>query len=292
MLSKYIDTLMRSARNQLSSTIQTSSAIDELTLSAEHVISIIHQQTENVSKNRQFSQEMMKQMEDMADHMEQLQGLARESAERASVGENTINQAVVAMQEIRKQADRITEIVSLITDISDQTNLLSLNASIEAARAGEGGRGFAVVADEISRLADRTAQSVKEIESLIKLTNDAVQNGSDQFSKSAGNFSDIIQRVTRIDQSTSSMMTTVHEQLERAGTITVNTKKVTEIAEEIERRSHDQKKAMVVINDDIQGVSQRSQAVGVSSEDLSKLILRLNVQAEQLEKMASQFKVK
>ncbi len=292
MLSKHIDTLMNSAQNQLSSTIQTSTSIDELVSSSEHVVAIIQQQTENVAKNREFSQAMMTQMEQMAKQMEQLQSMARESAERASVGEYNINQAVEAMQEIRKQADRITEIISLITDISDQTNLLSLNAAIEAARAGEGGRGFAVVADEISRLADRTGQSVKEIESLIKLTNTAVQNGSDQFSKSAGNFSDIIQRVTHIDQSTTSMMGSVQEQLEQAGTISVNTQKVTEIAKEIESRSHDQKKAMEFINDDIQGVSQRSQAVGVSSEDLSKLIMKLNVQAELLEKMANQFKVK
>jgi methyl-accepting chemotaxis protein len=119
---------------------------------------------------------------------------SRSAAENASQGGNIVAETIKGMQRITDQvrssaksigalatsADRIGEIINVIDDIADQTNLLALNAAIEAARAGEQGRGFAVVADEVRKLAERTGKATGEISEMIKSvqqqTEDAVKS--------------------------------------------------------------------------------------------------------------------
>lgn len=122
--------------------------------------------------------------------------LANESMTVVEEGNNQMIHLLDAMEIIKKQADDISNIIQVINSISEQTKLLSLNASIEAARAGEQGKGFAVVADEIGKLAEECGEAVDTTNELINKTIQAVNAGGTLADETAGILKKIVNSTT------------------------------------------------------------------------------------------------
>lgn len=106
-------------------------------------------------------------------------------SDKTSLANEKLSDVESTMNTIAEQSGKISDTVSIIIDIADKINLLSLNASIEAARAGEHGKGFAVVADEIGKLAFLTTESIKEIEKVLSLNNSVTKKGVDVIKDSS-----------------------------------------------------------------------------------------------------------
>ena len=165
-------------------------------------------------------------LEETAASMEQLTGTVRNTADNSheanaladtaldatARGSSVVSDVVGRMQGIAQSSDRIAEIIGVIDGIAFQTNILALNAAVEAARAGEEGRGFAVVAGEVRSLAQRSAQSAKEIKTLIDDSVGQIRGGSALVGEAGGAMRDVTESITRVAQTMASISASSREQ--------------------------------------------------------------------------------
>ena len=214
-------------RDLVSRITETSQEVAQYTASTQGITNQLAEasehQAQKIAGASAAINEMAMSIDQVSSNAEESAVVAERSVKIAANGANVVNRSIEGMDIIREQiqetskrikrlgesSQEIGNIVALINDIADQTNILALNAAIQASMAGEAGRGFAVVADEVQRLAERSASATKQIETLVKTiqtdTNEAVismeQTTSEvvrgaNLSKDAGVALDEIQNVS------------------------------------------------------------------------------------------------
>ncbi len=288
-LSKFSSKMASGAGEQSSQVSQVAAAMNELNTTVNEV-----------AKNTQTVADPAKEASDIAEEggrtvLSGISGLRQVAA--------SVESSAKIISELGEKAASIGEIISLIEDIADQTNLLALNAAIEAARAGEQGRGFAVVADEVRKLAERTTKATKEISDVIKSlqdkTKDAVgimEHGVKEAQEAQGfanrmsgvldrivtstkNVSDTIGQIATAVEEQSSATEDVSRNVEKISLITQetakNAKKTSDAGGELNRLSDDLIKEVGSFKMNLFGVVPLENAVSMNKK-FSSLVLYLN----------------
>lgn len=269
----------------------TASASSEISSSTEEMAAGAQEQSSQATEVASAVEEMTKTIFETSKATIQAAETAKSSGSKAEDGGRVVKQTIEGMNRISEvvnqsantvfqlgqNSERIGEIIQVIDDIADQTNLLALNAAIEAARAGEQGRGFAVVADEVRKLAERTTKATKEIAQMIKqIQNDTSQAVSsikegtvevENGKKLANQAGTVLVEILQGAHTVSDVVTQVAAASEQQSAT------AEEIGKNIESMS-------LVMHETAQGVQQIAQA----AEGLNRL-------TESLENLIRQFKV-
>ena len=248
-------------------------------------------QRNQIEKASDIVRSMSQAMNDMANGANQSAQVAQQSVEIASTGGETVRRTIAGMDNIREQiqetskrikrlgesSQEIGNIVELIEDIADQTNILALNAAMQAAMAGEAGRGFAVVADEVQRLAERSANATKQIDALVKTiqadTNEAVSSMESSTSevvsgaKLAEDAGEALQKIEQVSQ------------------------EIADATEQIASRLQGQAGEVSSINDTMNVIQEITSQTSDGTEQTTQSIENLAKMAEQLRQTVARFKL-
>lgn len=168
----------------------------------------------------------------IADNSGVASSMAMETSAAARAGFDAVQKSIAAIDRIQSSSSRVAEIVRVISEIANQTNLLAFNAAIEAARAGQQGVGFSVVAAEVRKLAERSSTAAQEIARLIDESSHNVQQGAEVSRSAARSFEGILSSVERTVDSASEIAGATDQQRELAGQVS---RLIEELARAVER---------------------------------------------------------
>lgn len=252
-------------------------AAEEMTTNMTSIASAMEQSSENVNAVAGSSEEMNSTILEIASNAENAREITLSAVSK-------VEQSRDKMDELTKSAIAVGNVVSTITDISDQVNLLSLNATIEAARAGDAGKGFAVVATEIKDLAQQTSDASMDIQKII----DNIQQSTDTSMNSIHEISNVINDVNDI---VSTIATAVEEQSSATGEIAQNVSQVSTGIEDVNTNVNQSSVVASQITSEMQEVNLASVDIADQSRQVKSNAEELLGLAENLDQMVGRFNI-
>ncbi|GFK96149.1 Methyl-accepting chemotaxis protein McpQ [Fundidesulfovibrio magnetotacticus] len=248
------------------------SASEQLSAQVEQSSRGAENQAQRVAETATAMEEMNATVLEVAKNASQAAETSQGARGRAEEGSRVVGQVVASIQQVEEQAlalkrdmgvlggqaEGIGQVMNVISDIADQTNLLALNAAIEAARAGEAGRGFAVVADEVRKLAEKTMQATKEVGEAITGIQQGTRSNIGNVEQAVRTIEEAAALATRSGESLKEIVSMVDSASDQVRSIAAASEQQSAASEEINRSIEE---VSTISSETSQAMTQAAQAV-------------------------------
>lgn len=280
------------ASNQISESIQSvATGTDEQNAAMRNAVNIIN--------------EVFKHVDDVTMSMNNVSHSIHYSAETAKQGSDVVEQTVKQMGEVDKnvsssaekisilneKSNEVSQISLMIQTISEQTNLLALNAAIEAARAGEHGKGFAVVADEVRKLAEQSSHSALQINEIINDIKDGIKDSMSLVNQGANSAKEGMKLVNKSGKAFGEIKDSVLTVTTKISEVSIAMENMKNHIAEVVSHIEEVSKTSLEVNDHSQNVAASSQQMSASMEEVSIAAQELARMSVELEEVIQQFKL-
>ncbi|HQQ23219.1 MAG TPA: methyl-accepting chemotaxis protein [Spirochaetota bacterium] len=275
-LSATSNLLADGAQQQAASVEQSTSALEEISASINSIAINAREQSKFADQTYSSMENLRVKVNEVANNSEEAVATAHKATNEAESGNQLMTDTIERMNNIDRSTAEIADVVDLIRGISEQVNLLSLNAAIEAARAGEHGRGFAIVAEEITKLAVQTAESTNAISLLVETGRKEVELGRSQVLATSSALKNILEYINITEETVRKITLSVKEQNTASINVLNDTQRVKEMADSISKATSEQSitnsemvKNMDKINEQTQSAASAAEEIASSAEEIS-----------------------